>query len=109
MASEFGQGTIDDDEFLPDKEQAEIDHQTQSESTISLDVRAADMLKHNEDVGGTVFKYDLPVVNASIVFKSQQALAVKDEVVPLTSTENLFDKLECDKDTAFEGFIVKHH
>ena len=109
MAAEFGQGDLNDDEFLPDKEQAEIDHQTRAESTISLDVRAKDMLKHNEDVGGTIFKYDLPVENTGITFKSQQALALKDEVLPDTSTENLFSKLECDKDTAFEGFIVKHH
>lgn len=27
----------------------------------------------------------------------------------MTSTENLFDLLDCDKDTAFESFIVKHH
>ena len=67
------------------------------------------MLRHNEDVGGTIFKYDLPVGNASIVFKSMQALMIGDEAEEMTSTENLFDQLECDKDTAFESFIVKHH
>ena len=67
------------------------------------------MLKHNEEVGGTVFKYDLPVVNAGIVFKSKQALRVLDQVDEMTATENLFSQLECDKDTAFESFIVKHH
>lgn len=67
------------------------------------------MLKHNEDVGGTIFKYDLPVVNSAIVFKSKQALMVTDDVEENTATENLFSQLECDKDTAFESFIVKHH
>lgn len=71
IAGEFGQQDLNDDEFLPEKEQAEIEHQTTQESTISLDMRATDMLKHNEDVGGTIFKYDLPVVNASITFKSK--------------------------------------
>ena len=34
---------------------------------------------------------------------------IVDEVEEMTPTENLFTQLECDKDTAFEGFIVKHH
>jgi len=109
MAAEFGQGDVDDDEFLPDKELADIDAANMEDSTITLDSRAAYLIKHNEDVGGMIFKYDLPVENAGITFKSQQALALKEEVLPDTSCENLFDKLECDKDTAFEGFIVKHH
>ena len=108
MAAEFGQGDLNDDEFLPDKEQAEIDAQTKEESTISLDIGGTDALRE-KDVGGTVFKYDLPVENTAITFKSQQALALKEQVLPDTACENLFSKLECDKDTAFEGFIVKHH
>lgn len=77
MAAEFGQGDLNDDEFLPDKEQAEIDAQTKEESTISLDIGGTDALRE-KDVGGTVFKYDLPVENTAITFKSQQALALKE-------------------------------
>ena len=109
VAKEFGQEIIEDEEFLPDKEEAEIKHQVRSEATISLNISVDDILKHNEDVGGTIFKYDLPVVNSAITFKSKQALALFDEVEELTSVENLFSQLDVDKDTAFESFIVKHH
>jgi hypothetical protein len=36
------------------------------------------MLKHEEEFGGVLYKYDLPVVNAPIIFKSMQ-LALRDE------------------------------
>ena len=51
----------------------------QKEATISLNIRAGDMVKHNEDVGGTIFKYDLPVVNSGIVFKAKKGLQLVDE------------------------------
>lgn len=100
---------IEDEEFLPDKEEAEIKHQVKQDATISLSISVDDILKHNEEVGGTIFKYDLPVINSPIVFKSKQALALVDEAEEMTSVENLFSQLDCDKDTAFESFIVKHH
>jgi len=53
-----------------------------------------------------LYKYDLPVVNKSIEFKSQ---LVTVEEADITSTENLFELLECDKDTAWESFIIKHN
>lgn len=64
---------------MPDKEDAEIEHMIQKEATISLNIRAGDMVKHNEDVGGTIFKYDLPVVNSGIVFKAKKGLQLVDE------------------------------
>jgi len=62
------------------------------------------MLKHGEEVGGILYKYDLPIENLPITFRSQ--LIVKEEV-PLTATESLFEALELDKDTAYESFIIK--
>jgi hypothetical protein len=62
------------------------------------------MLRHNEDVGGILYKYDLPIENKPIVFRSE--LVVKEEV-PLTATESLFDALQIDKDTAYESFVIK--
>ena len=85
MSKEFGQGAIGDEEFLPDKEEAEIKHSIKVGASISLDLRADDILKHNEDVAGTIYKYDLPVANAPIVFKSKQALMLVDEVETLTA------------------------
>lgn len=74
------------------------------ESTIVVAKKPDDMLKHNEEHGGTLYKYDLPVENKPIEFKSQ--LIVQEEV-PNTPVENLFEQLECDKDTAYESFVIK--
>jgi hypothetical protein len=49
-----------------------------------------DMLRHNEDVGGVLYKYDLPIENKPIVFRSE--LVIREEA-PLTATESLFDAL----------------
>jgi len=40
----------------------------------SLSIKADYKLKHNEDVGGVIFKYDLPVGNIPIAFKNAMAL-----------------------------------
>ena len=109
VANEFGQGNIGDEEFLPDREEKEIDLQVEQEATISLNIGMEDMLKHREDAGGMLYKYDLPVENKPIVFKSKEALALVEKETELTPLQKLFDELDCDKDTAFESFIVKHH
>ena len=108
VANEFGQGNIGDEEFLPDKEEKEIDLQVEQESTISLNIGMEDMLKHQEETGGMLYKYDLPVENQAIVFKSKQALALMEKKPELTSLQSLFKELDCDKDTAFESFIIKN-
>jgi len=67
-----------DDEFLPDFEKQELDYQVKLESTISVNKKPDDMLKHGEEHGGILYKYDLPVVNQPINFRSQQ-LALLNE------------------------------
>lgn len=58
---------------------------------------------------GKMFKYDLPLVNEPISFKSKQALETQEETKEaLTITQKLFETLECDKDTAYESFVIKH-
>lgn len=74
------------------------------ESTILVNKKPDDMLKHNEDVGGMLYKYDLPIENQPIIFKS--ALVVKEDVKS-TALENIFEQLEIDKETAYESFIIK--
>ena len=93
-----------DDEFLPEFEEKEIKHQRKLESSITVAKKPDNMLKHQEEYGGILYKYDLPVENRPIQFKS--ALMVKEEV-PNTPTENLFESLEIDKETAYESFIIK--
>lgn len=67
------------------------------------------MLRHNSEFGGTLYKYDLPVVNTPIMFKTG-ALAVINEGQGDVRTPNqkLLEELEVDKDTAFESFIIKN-
>ena len=77
-------------------------------SSLTIARKSDDMLKHNEDVGGTLFKYDLPVENLPIAFKSEAALMEIQEQDE-TPLQKLFEELDCDKDTAFESFIIKHH
>lgn len=62
-------------------------------------------LLHGDD-GGMVYKYDLPVVNSPITFHTS-LVVVDDEKEALTQVEKLFDNLDCDKDTAYESFIIK--
>ena len=81
-----------------------MEHYKKIESTLTVTMRPEDMLKHNQEHGGILYKYDLPVENLPITFKSQ--LMVKEEI-PNTPTENLFEQLEIDKDTAYESFIIK--
>ena len=79
-----------DDEFLPDLEKREIDHQKKLESSLTVDKKPDDMLKHMQEYGGVLYKYDLPVENKPIIFRS--SLIVKEEV-PMTATENLLENL----------------
>jgi len=37
---------------------------------MQINIRADDMLVHNEDVGGILYKYDLPTVNTPITFRN---------------------------------------
>ena len=59
-----------DDEFLPEFEKKEIEYQQKLESTLTVNKKPDDMLKHDEEHGGVLYKYDLPVVNQPINFRS---------------------------------------
>lgn len=77
------------------------------ESTITLSQRPDDLLRHNTEYGGMLYKYDLPMSNLAIVFRSKNSLALLEEENVLTTTEALLNHLEVDKETAFESFIIK--
>lgn len=66
-----GGSFLQDDEFLPEIEKAEFEHQRKLESSISVKKKPDDMLRHGEEYSGILYKYDLPIVNQPIVFKSQ--------------------------------------
>ena len=83
---------------------------TEMDSTMTISNKSDSQLRHNEEVAGMVYKYDLPVENSKIAFKNAGALvATGEEESEVTPNQALMDELECDKDTAFESFIIKHH
>jgi len=47
--------------------------------------------------------------NLPITFKNVSALIAAKEEEVNTASMNLMEELDCDKDTAFESFIIKHH
>lgn len=109
MSEEFGQGVINDSEFLPDQEDLEIKIRTEMDATLTIATKSDDQLRHNQEVAGVIYKYDLPVENIPIGFRNAKALALAKEQDMATTTSNLMEELDCDKDTAFESFIIKCH
>ena len=53
-----------------------------------------------------IFKYDLPILNMPIQFHNKLA-TVEEGVETTTETQHLFEMLDCDKETAYESFIIK--
>ena len=72
---------------------------------VKLERKGEDELLHGED-GGMIYKYDLPVVNQPIEFHNK-LIVVDEEKEALTQVQQLFEILDCDKDTAYESFIIK--
>jgi hypothetical protein len=58
------------------------------ESSITVTKKPDNMLRHDEEIGGMLYKYDLPVENLPVTFKSQ---LIVSEDIPNTPTENLLD------------------
>lgn len=54
-----------------------------------------------------IFKYDLPVVNTPMKLRDNQLMVQDEEKDALTQVEELFEILDCDKDTAYESFVIK--
>lgn len=63
-------------------------------------------LRHGEE-GGRIYKYDLPVINEPIEFRNKSLMVVDQEQEAMTQVQELFEILDCDKDTAYESFIIK--
>ena len=104
MMRSSGGGSMNDDEFLPDFEEKELTHQQKMDSSIVVTKKPDSMLRHNEEHSGIMYKYDLPIENKPIPFKSQ---LIEQQEIPNTAVENLYESLEVDKETAYESFIIK--
>ena len=86
MGKDFGQTAMSDDEFLPEQEDLELRIRSELDASLTISTKADGKLRHNEEVGGTVFKYDLPVENLPIEFRSMKALAAVNEEESATPT-----------------------
>ena len=51
----------------------------------------------------------MPSGNTPIAFKNAASLTTTNEEEMNTPNQSLMEELDCDKDTAFESFIIKHH
>lgn len=58
------------DEFLPDQEERELEELVKFEARAHISKRPDSMLRHGTEFNGVMYKYDLPVENSAIVFKS---------------------------------------
>jgi len=67
--------------------------------------RELDEIKHNQEENGKLYKYGLPAKN-ELAF-TELIPAPEEPELPKTSTENLFDLLELDKESSYESLILK--
>jgi hypothetical protein len=68
-----------DEDFLPERLEAEEKHAKKLDTTMVLDKQVdQDQLKPKE-LGGKMYKYELPLVNEPISFKSNSALLKKED------------------------------
>lgn len=66
---EFGQEEAAD-KYMPDLEEQYIEQRIKDESTVSIRMKSDDQIRAGEEVSGKMYKYDLPVENEAITFKS---------------------------------------
>ena len=66
------------------------------ESTITLSQRPNDLLRHNTEYNGLLYKYDLPTQNTAIILRNKNSMVASEETDILTPTENLLNGLEVD-------------
>lgn len=56
-----------------------------------LEKKLADDQISQKELGGKIFKYELPILNEPINFKSNSSLITKENADVLTNTEKLFE------------------
>jgi hypothetical protein len=104
---QFGTDIMEKDKNMydPEREEKEMEFEKMVKSISRIDRKDETELRHGDE-GGTIYKYDLPVVNSPIIFHNK-LMVIDQEKEALTQVQELFDILDCDKDTAFESFIIK--
>jgi len=91
--------------YDPDEEENEMIFNQRMGAMKNIERKDEDELLLGDE-GGMIYKYDLPVLNEPLKFNT--GLQVIDEGKEIeTSVEKLFEILDCDKETAYESFIIK--
>ena len=77
-------------------EQMEINNMLRMESKKTISQRPNDLLRHNTEYNGLLYKYDLPTQNTAIILRNKNSMVASEETDILTPTENLLNGLEVD-------------
>jgi hypothetical protein len=67
-------------------------------------MKSLDDIKHNQKDNDVEYKYGLPSKNNTIF---TALIPKEEEEYPKTSTENLFSRLQLDKDSSYESLLLK--
>lgn len=86
------------------EQQAEYQNKLEATQIISRDMNQ--QMKHNIDIQGMLYKYDLPVQNKELEFDHLKAL-MNLEAQESTPNVNLWETLELDKTSSFEQYVIK--
>ena len=99
---------IQRDKDKPDLEFAKhiIDLEVERDVKLKINYMKGMDLVHNEDVNGILYKYDLPIVNTPIQFRNQ-LMVIDEEKDAKTPLMHLCEKLEIDKDSSYEQYVIK--
>lgn len=100
-----GADSVQPTDYDPEYDEREIMFNKMVASIQPIERKDETELLHGEE-GGMIYKYDLPIINQPIVFHNK-LVVVDQEREALTQVEELFDILDCDKDTAYQSFIIK--
>ncbi|CAI2374294.1 unnamed protein product [Moneuplotes crassus] len=97
---------ITEDKMQTDYLNKLVQKKSEEDTRIKFKYRKGVDIIHNEEIEGTIYKYDLPIENQPIQFRNQ--LMVVDEEHELTTpTMNLYEELDLDKDSSYEQYVIK--
>jgi len=83
-----------------------VEQRTRDDTKLRLKYRKGMDIIHNEEIEGTIYKYDLPIENKPIQFRNALML-IDDDQETSTPVLNLYEELELDKDSSYEQYVIK--
>ena len=97
---------IRDEEYQEEYLKQLVEKKIEEDTKLKIKYRKGIDIIHNEEIEGTIYKYDLPVENRPIQFRNQ--LMVVDETEDYsTPVLNLYEELELDNESSYEQYVIK--